>query len=92
MPGEMCMSHLVLRLKTDTSLNSRLLHSVLNGSSSYSVKEYREEPDPVDNTYLIISFTAYEKGPYCPIRKILSEFIKNNEIEYLNESAADRSM
>ena len=34
----------------------------------------------MDNNYLIISFTAYEKGPYCPIRKILSEFIKNNEI------------
>jgi hypothetical protein len=61
-------------------------------NSSYSVKEYREEPDPGDNSYQIISFTAYEKGPYCPIRKILSEFIKNNEVEYLNEPSADRSM
>jgi len=83
------MSHLVLRLKNDTTLKSRLLHSVLNGSSSYSVKEYREEPDPVDNNYLINSFTAYEKGPYCPIRKILSEFIKNDGVEYVNESPAD---
>jgi hypothetical protein len=86
------MSHLVLRLKNDTALKSRLLHSVMCENSSYSVKEYREEPDPNDSNYQIISFTAYEKGPYCPIRKILSEFIKNNEIEYLDESSADRSM
>ena len=86
------MSHLVLRLKNDTALKFRLLHSVLNGNPSYSVKEYREEPDPMDNNYQIISFTAYEKGPYSPIRKILNEFIKNNEVEYLNESSADRSL
>ncbi len=86
------MTHLVLRLKNDTALKSRLLHSVLNGDSSYSVKEYREEPDPRDNNYQIISITAYEKGPYCTIRKILGEFIKNDEVEYLNESPADRSM
>lgn len=86
------MSHLVLRLKNDTALKSRLLHSVLNGNPSYSVKEYCEEPDPVDNNFQIISFTAYEKGPYCPIRKILSEFIKNKEVEYLDESSADRSI
>ena len=71
------MSHLVLRVKNDKALKSRLLHSVLSVHSSYSVKEYREEPDPMDNNYQIISFTSYEKGPYCPIRKILSEFIKN---------------
>ena len=86
------MSHLVLRLKDDPALKSRLLHSVMNENSSYSVKEYREEPDPIDDNYQIISFTAYEKGPYCPIRNILSEFIKNDEIEYLNESSADRFM
>jgi hypothetical protein len=86
------MSHLVLRLKNDPSLKSRLLHSIMSENSSYSVKEYREEPDPSDNNYQIISFTAYEKGPYCPIRKILSEFLKNEEVEYLNESSADRFM
>jgi len=84
------MSYLVLRLKNDTSLKSRLLTSILHVNPSYSVKEYREEPDPVDNNYCIISLTSYEKSPYCPIRRILSEFVKNNEIEYLNESSADQ--
>jgi hypothetical protein len=86
------MSYLVLRVKNDIALKSRLLYSILSENPSYSVKEYREEPDPIDDTYYIISFTSYEKGPYCPIRKILSEFIKNKEIEYLNESSADRFM
>ena len=86
------MSHLVLRLKNDIALMSRLLFSLMNENSSYSIKEYREEPDPIDNNYLIISFTAYERGPYSPIRKILTEFIKNNEVEYLNESSTDRSV
>jgi hypothetical protein len=84
------MSHLVLRLKNDIPLMSRLLFSLMNENSSYSIKEYREEPDPADTSYLVISFTAYEKGPYCPIRRILSDFIKNNEIEFVNESSADR--
>jgi hypothetical protein len=84
------MSHLELRLKNDASLKSRLLYSIMSENPSYSVKEYREEPDPMDNNYLIISITAYEKGPYCPIWKILNEFIKNNEVEHLNESSADR--
>ena len=84
------MSHLVLRLKNDIALMSRLLFSLMNENSSYSIKEYREEPDPIDNNYLIISFTAYERGPYSPIRRILREFIKNNEVEYLNESSTGR--
>ena len=86
------MSHLVFRLRNDINLMSRLLFSLMNENSSYSIKEYREEPDPIDNNYLIISFTAYERGPYCPIRKILNEFVNNNEVEYLNESSADRFM
>jgi hypothetical protein len=86
------MSYLVLRVKNDKALKSRLLYSLLSVNPSYSVKEYREEPDLTDENYYIISFTSYEKGPYCPIRKILSEFIKNKEIEYLNESSADRFM
>jgi hypothetical protein len=53
------------------------------------VKEYKEEPDPADNNYHIISLTAYEKGPYRHLRKILGEFIKNNEIECLNGSSSD---
>ena len=84
------MSYLVLRVKDDDALKSRLLNTILSVNPSYTVKEYKEEPDPADNNYHIISFTSYEKGPYCPIRKILSEFIKNKEIEYLNESSADR--
>jgi hypothetical protein len=86
------MSHLVLRLKNDTALMSRLLFSLMNENSSYSIKEYREEPDPIDNNYLIIIFTAYERGPYCPIHRILTEFIKNNEVEYLDKSSADHLM
>ncbi len=84
------MSHLVLRLKNDMPLMSRLLFSLMNENSAYSIKEYREEPDPADTNYLMISFTAYERGPYCPIRRILGEFIKNNEVELVNESPADR--
>ena len=84
------MSHLVLRLKNDTALMSRLLFCLMNENTAYSIKEYREEPDPTDNNYLLISFTAYERGPYSPIRRILMEFIKNNEVEYTNESSTDR--
>ncbi len=53
------------------------------------MKEYKEEPDPADNNYHIISLTAYEKGPYRLIRKILAEFIKNNEITCLNGPSSD---
>ena len=88
--GEISVSHMVLRLKNDIALMSRLLYSLMNKNSSYSIKEYSEEPDPTDNNYIIISFTAYERGPYSPIRRILKEFIKNNEVEYLNESSIDR--
>jgi len=78
------MSHFVFRVKNDMALKSRLLYSVLSENPSYSVKEYREEADPADNEYQIISLTAYEKGPYCHLKKILSEFVENNEIEYLD--------
>ena len=78
------MSHFVFRVKNDMELKSRLLYSVLSENPSYSVKEYREEMDPADNSYQIISLTAYEKGPYCHLKKILSEFIKNKEIECLD--------
>ncbi len=84
------MSHLVLRVKNDTALKSRLLNAILCVNPSYAVKEYREEADPTDDNYSIISFTSYEKSPYCPISKILNEFIMKNEIEYINESVPDR--
>jgi hypothetical protein len=80
----------VLRLKNDIALMSRLLLSLMNENSSYSIKEYTEEPDPRDNNYLIISFTAYERGPYSPIQRILMEFIKNNEVDFINEPSTDR--
>jgi hypothetical protein len=76
-------------VKNDMELKSRVLYAILSEKPSYSVKEYKEEPDPADNNYLIISLTAYEKGPYHHIRKILGGFIKNNEIEGLNGSLSD---
>ena len=88
--GNILMSYLVLRVKNDISLKSRLLFSLLSVNSSYAVKEYREEPDPADDNYSIISITSYEKSPYCPISTLLNEFIQKKEIEYLNESAPDR--
>jgi hypothetical protein len=83
------MSYFVFRVKNDKELKSRVLNAVLKQNPSYSVKEYKEEPDPADNNYHIISLTAYEKGPYRLIRKILAEFIKNNEITCLNGSSSD---
>ena len=83
------MSYFMFRLKNDMELKSRVLSAILSQNPSYSVKEYKEEPDPADNNYHIISLIAYEKGPYCHIRKILSEFIKNNDIECLNGSSSD---
>ena len=71
-------------LKISQELKSRVLFAVLTQNPSYSVKEYKEEPDPADTSYHIVSLTVYEKGPYRHIRKILGEFIKNNEIECLN--------
>jgi len=84
------MSYLVLRVKNDIALKSRLLYSLLTVNPSYTVKEYREESDPTDDNYSIISFTSYEKSPYSPISKIVNEYIKKNEIEYLNESVPNR--
>jgi len=84
------MGFLVIRVKNNIALKSRLLNSILNVNPSYTVKEYREEPDPKDETYSIISFTSYEKSPYCPVTKILEEFLRNNEVEYLNDPASNR--
>jgi hypothetical protein len=82
------MTYFVFRVKNDRELKSRVLYAILSQNPSYSVKEYKEEPDPADNNYHIISLTAYEKGPYRHLRKILSEFIKNNDIECLNEPSS----
>ena len=78
------MSYFVFRVKNTQELKSRVLYAVLTQNPSYSVKEYKEEPDPADISYNIISLTAYEKGPYRHIRKILGEFVRNNDIECLN--------
>jgi hypothetical protein len=78
------MSYFVFRVKNTQELKSRVLFAVLTQNPSYSVKEYKEEPDPADNSYHIISLTVYEKGPYRHIRKILGEFVRNNEVECLN--------
>jgi hypothetical protein len=83
------MSYFILRVKDDMELKSRVLSAILSQNPSFSVKDYKEEPDPADNNYHIISLTAYEKGPYCNIRNILGEFIKNNEVECLNGSSSD---
>jgi hypothetical protein len=83
------MSYFVFRVKNDRELKARVLYAILSEKPSYSVKEYKEEPDPANNNYHIISLTAYEKGPYRHLRKILGEFIKNNEIECLNGSSSD---
>jgi hypothetical protein len=83
------MSYFVFRVKNDRELKSRVLYAILSQNPSYSVKEYKEEPDPADSNYEIISLTVYEKGPYRHIRKILAEFIKNNEIACLNGTSSD---
>lgn len=83
------MSYFVLRLKNDRDLKSRVLSTILKENPTFAVKEYKETPDPSDNSYQIISLTVYEKGPYCHIRKILRELIANNEIECLNGSSSD---
>ena len=84
------MSHFIFRVKNDRELKSRLLYSLLSENPSYSVKEYREEPDPSDSTYQIIRLTAYEKGPYCHLKKILGDYMKNKELECLDETYSDR--
>ena len=83
------MSYFVLRVKNDRELKSRVLFAILSEKPSYSVKEYKEEPDPSDSNYQIISLTVYEKGPYCHIKKILGELIKTNDIECLNGLSSD---
>ena len=83
------MSYFMFRVKNDRELKARVLYAILSEKPSYSVKEYKEEPDPADINYHIISLTAYEKGPYRHLRKILGEFIKNNEIECLNGSSSN---
>jgi len=83
------MSYFVLRVKNEGELISRVLYTILSEKPSYTVKEYKEEPDPSDNTYCIIRITAYERGPYHHLRKILAELIRNNDIECLNGSSSD---
>jgi hypothetical protein len=83
------MSHFIIRVKNDIDLKSRILSTLFAVNTTYSVKEYMEKPDPGDDRYSIISFTSYEKSPYCPLREILNELIKNKEIEYLNKPSAD---
>jgi len=89
LPGGIFMSYFVLRVKNDREIKSRVLYAILSEKPSYSVKEYKEEPDPSDNNYHLISITAYERGPYRQIRKILGELIRNNDIECLNGSSSD---
>jgi type I restriction-modification system DNA methylase subunit len=84
------MSYFVLRIKNDAELKSRVLSAILNENPTYSVKEYKEESDPSDKNYQIISLTIYEKGPYCHIKKILRELKEENEIECLTGSSSDR--
>lgn len=84
------MSYFVLRIKNEVELKSRVLSTILKENPTYSVKEYKEEGDPSDKDYHIISLTIYEKGPYCHIKKILRELIAYNEIECLNGSSSDR--
>jgi hypothetical protein len=55
------------------------------------VKEYTEVPDPSDGDYQIINITAYEKGPYRHLQKILEELIKEKEIECLHGLSSDLS-
>jgi hypothetical protein len=85
------MSNFVIRVKNDRELKSRVLYAILSEKPSYSVKEYKEVPDPSDSNYQIISITAYEKGPYRQLTKILDELIKTKEIECLNGSSSDLS-
>lgn len=80
------MSHFVFRIKNDRELKTRILYSVLNENPWFAVKEYREEPDLVDQNYQIIRLAAYEKGPYCHLKKIFDNLAKNKEIEYLEEA------
>jgi hypothetical protein len=84
------MSNFELRIKNDIELKSRVLKTILKENPTYSVKEYREECDPGDDQYQIISLTVYEKGPYCHIRKILHQLIADNEIECSDGSFSDR--
>lgn len=83
------MSYFVLRMKNERNVKSRVLDAILKENPTYSLKEYKEAPDPDDDTFQIISLTVYEKGPYCHIRKILRELRKNNEIECLNEPSSE---
>jgi alpha-L-fucosidase len=80
------MSHFVFRVKNDRELKTRILYSVLNENPWFAVKGYREEPDLTDQNYQIIRLAAYEKGPYCHLKKILSDLAKNKEIECLDET------
>ena len=80
------MSYFVFRVKNDRELKKRILYSVLNENPWFAVKEYREEPDSADQNYQVIRLAAFEKGPYCHLKKILGDLAKNKEIECLDDT------
>jgi|WetSurMetagenome_2_1015567.scaffolds.fasta_scaffold244683_1 hypothetical protein len=84
-------TNFIIRVKNDRELKSRVLFAILSEKPSFSVKEYKEVPDPSDSDYQIISITAYEKGPYRHLPKILEELIKAKEIECLTGLSSDLS-
>ena len=84
------MSYFVLRIKNDRESKSRILSTILKKDPTYSIKEYKEQRDPLDNSQAIIRLTVYEKGPYCHIKKILRELRENNDIECLDGSSSDK--
>ncbi len=84
------MSYFVLRIKNDRESKSRVLSTILKKDPTYSIKEYKEERDPLDGNHAIISLTVYEKGPYCHIKKILRELKEIGDIECLNGSSSDK--
>jgi hypothetical protein len=83
------LSYFVLRIKNERESKSRVLSTILKKDPTYSIKEYTEEPDPLDGNHALISLTVYEKGPYCHIKKILRELKENSDIECLNRSSSE---
>jgi hypothetical protein len=83
------LSYFVLRIKNDRESKSRVLSTLLKKDPTYSIKEFKEERDPLDGNHAIISLTVYEKGPYCHIEKILRELKESSDIECLTGSSSD---
>jgi hypothetical protein len=84
------LSYFVLRIKNDRDSKSRVFSILLKKNPTYSIKEFKEERDPLDGNHAIISLTVYEKGPYCHIKKILRELKEDSDIECLNGSISDK--